>query len=84
MGQGGFQIERDHRRLRMASGFDLVVNLSQVGFGLAQQQHGRTVGGVGFGRSGTDATTGTGDQNDPILEQIGAGGIIKHIEPLHN
>jgi hypothetical protein len=36
MGQGGFQVERDHRGLRMAGRFDFVVDLSQIGFGLAQ------------------------------------------------
>ncbi len=81
MGQGGFQVERDHHRLRMAGGFDCIVDLGQVGFGLAQQQHGGTVGGIGLGRRCTNPATGTGDQDDPVLEQFWACGVIKHNRP---
>ncbi|MNP07235.1 hypothetical protein D3C76_992530 [compost metagenome] len=84
MGQGGFEVERDHRRLRMAGGFDLVVDLGQVGFGLAQQQDGGAMGGIGFGGGGTNAAASAGDQDDPAFEQIGAGGIIKHEKPHEN
>ncbi|MOA63987.1 hypothetical protein D3C78_1898980 [compost metagenome] len=36
------------------------------------------MGSIGFGGGGTNATASAGDQDDPVLEQIGAGGIIKH------
>ncbi|MNN37626.1 hypothetical protein D3C81_1515830 [compost metagenome] len=75
---GGFQIEREDRRLRPAGGFDLVVDLFQVLDGLAQQDHRGAMGGEGARGGGTDATAGTGDQDHPILEQVGAGGILEH------
>jgi hypothetical protein len=71
MGQGGFQVERDDHRLRMAGGFDLVVDLGQIGFGLAQQQHGGAMGGIGFRGRRADAATGAGDQDDPTLSRSG-------------
>ncbi|MNN65230.1 hypothetical protein D3C81_1807150 [compost metagenome] len=80
MGQGGFEVERDDGRLRMAGSFDFVVDLGQVSFGLAQQQNGCTVRSIGFCSGSADAATGAGHQNDPVLEQLGAGGIIKHKE----
>ncbi|MNN77313.1 hypothetical protein D3C81_1937670 [compost metagenome] len=61
MGQGGFQIERNHRRLRMPGSFDLVIHLRQIGLGLAQQQYRSAMGGVGFRGRRANATTGTGD-----------------------
>ncbi|MDT4875890.1 hypothetical protein FQZ97_1112930 [compost metagenome] len=36
MRQRGFEVERDHRWLRMTGRFDFIVDLGQVGFGLAQ------------------------------------------------
>ncbi|MNT57252.1 hypothetical protein D3C72_1946110 [compost metagenome] len=78
MGQGGFQVERDDRRLWMAGRFDLVVDLAQVGFGLAQQQHGRAMGGVGLGGRCADSATSAGDHDGPAFEQVGAGGVIEH------
>ena len=79
--QRGFQVERDHDGLRVPGGLDGVVDLGQVGLGLAQQEHGGAVGGVGLGGGGADAATGAGDQDDPVLEQFGAGGVIKHKKP---
>ena len=76
--QGGFQVERDDHRLRMAGGFDLVVDFVQVGLGLAQQQHGGTQCCIGLGSRGTNATAGTGNQDDPALQQVGAGGVVEH------
>jgi hypothetical protein len=76
--QGGFQVERNHRGLRVASGFDGVIHAAEVGFGLAQQQHRGAVGGEGLGGGGANATTGTGNQNHPALEEVGASGVIKH------
>ncbi|MCY1427199.1 hypothetical protein D9M71_430350 [compost metagenome] len=78
VGQGGFQVERNDGRLGVASGFDLVVDVDEVGFGLAQQQHGCPVGGVGLGGGGADAAACAGDQDHPVLEQFGAGGVVKH------
>ncbi|MCY1439058.1 hypothetical protein D9M71_552780 [compost metagenome] len=78
VGQGGFQVERDDHRLWVAGGFDFVVDVDQVGLGLAQQQDGRTVGGVGLGGGSADSATCAGNQDDPVLEQFWAGGIVKH------
>ncbi|MOA05893.1 hypothetical protein D3C78_1255030 [compost metagenome] len=79
--QGGFQVERDHGGLWITGGFDVVVDLSQIGFGLAQQQHGCAVSGIGLRSGSADPATGTGDQDDPVLEQFRAGGVIKHKKP---
>ena len=73
MGLGGFEIERNDHRLRMTGGLDLVIDLAQVGLGLAQQQHGGAVSGISFGRRCTDATASAGNQDHPVLEQVGAG-----------
>ncbi|MCY1176704.1 hypothetical protein D9M73_169860 [compost metagenome] len=78
MGQGGFQVERDDHRLRMAGRDDLVVHLVEVVFALAQQQHGGAMGGEGARGAGADAAAGAGDQDHPVLEQVGAGGILEH------
>jgi len=76
--QGGFQVERNDCRLRVTSLFDFVVEVVEAFFGLAQQQHRRTVGSERLGGSGTDATAGAGDQNDPAFKQVGAGNVVKH------
>src|SRR5690606_21316481 len=76
--QGGFQVEGDHHRLRMAGGLDLVIDLVEVLFGLAQQQHGGAVGGEGPGGGGADAAAGAGDQDHAALEQVGAGAVVEH------
>ena len=78
MRQGGFQVEGDDGGLWVAGGFDLVVDLVEVVLGLAQQQHGGTVGGIAQGGGGADAATGTGNQNDAALQQVGAGGVVEH------
>ena len=69
MGLGSFEVERDDHRLRMAGGLDFVVDLAQVGFGLAQQQHGGAVGGEGLGGGGTDAATGATKPLVPASKQ---------------
>ncbi|MNI88636.1 hypothetical protein D3C73_1459570 [compost metagenome] len=78
MGQGGFQVERDHHRLRVAGGLDFIVDLIQGGFGLAQQQYSGAQGGISLGGRCTDATASAGDHDDAALEQVGAGGIVEH------
>ena len=78
MGQGGLQVERDYHRLWVARGFDLVIHLGQVGFGLAQQQHGGAMGGIGFCRCRTNPAPGAGYQDDPAFEQFWRCRVIKH------
>ncbi|MNC20411.1 hypothetical protein D3C75_683590 [compost metagenome] len=75
---GSFQVEREDRRLRAAGLLDLVVDLLQMLDGLAQQDHRGAMGGEGPGGGGTDAAAGAGDQDHPILEQVGAGGVLEH------
>ncbi|MNY50239.1 hypothetical protein D3C86_1857300 [compost metagenome] len=76
--QGGFQVERDHRGLRVAGGLDGVVDPAEVSFGLAQQQHGRPMGGKGLRGGGANPAAGASDQNHPVLEQVGAGRVLEH------
>ncbi|MCY1455420.1 hypothetical protein D9M71_725550 [compost metagenome] len=76
--QGGFQVERDHHRLRMAGGLDLVIDLVEVLFALAQQQDGRAMGGEGPRGGSADAAAGAGDQDHAALQQVGAGGVVEH------
>ena len=62
----------------MACGFDFVIHLGQVGFGLTQQQHGGAMGGVGFRRRRANPATGAGHQDHPAFEQFWTRRVIKH------
>ncbi|MNN91324.1 hypothetical protein D3C81_2094250 [compost metagenome] len=46
--------------------------------GLAQQDHRGAMGGECPGGGGADAAAGAGNQDHPILEQVGAGGVLEH------
>jgi len=66
MRQGGFQVERNHCRLWITGGFDFVVNLSQIGLGLAQ----------GYRRLSRSAAAREGRQVAADISVVGGGEVL--------